>query len=200
MSGYMIIYVKNDVIGHVRYEIGDGRGYKQIRGLSVKWEKDSSIPSANTIYEKGEEDSHGINVYDQDYYLPSDKIPLNREELVGALAYTQKNDEEHEDYGVLSQNCNDFTAGVLAAAGKEGCVGDYLTAEQKSGLKASRSSDFVKCRIPRSIDETIENVKDKVSKLNKQIKKTVCNGIVHVKSYMREGHHVEAYTRSCGRH
>lgn len=161
MSGYMIIYVKNDAIGHVRYEIGDGLGFKLIRGLSV----DGDILNPQTIYERGEEDSHGISVYDQDYYLPSDNIPLNRDELVGALAYTQSNDEEHEDYGVLSQNGNDFTAGVLAAAGKEGCVGDYLTAEQKNGLKASRNSDFVKCRIPRSIDETIEKVNGTVTKI-----------------------------------
>lgn len=85
MSGYMIIYTKKDRIGHVRYEIGDGRGYKEIRGLSVSFEDWKS----ETIYEKGEEDSHGISVYDTEQYLASEEIPLDREELLGVISYTR---------------------------------------------------------------------------------------------------------------
>ena len=74
MSGYLKIYIKNDRIGHVRYEIGDNQGYKMIRGLSV-----SKFYNGNTIYEIGEKDSNGINIYNQKYYLSSPQINLNRE-------------------------------------------------------------------------------------------------------------------------
>lgn len=35
MEAYLKIYIKKDKVGHVRYELNDGRGYKEIRGLSV---------------------------------------------------------------------------------------------------------------------------------------------------------------------
>ena len=185
MGAYLKIYIKKNAIGHVRYEIGDGRGYKEIRGLSsnlLSWGK-------KTVYEKGEEDSLGISVYNQDHYLPSDEIPLEREELIGAIAYTKENDEKEQSYNAVTNNCNDFTSGVLAAADKKGCVGDYLSKEQKEGLRLSQLSDLDKCRIPR-----------KIEKLKEKISEPVCNGIVTVGSYMRMGNLVEGYQRSCGRH
>lgn len=189
MGAYLKIYIKKDAIGHVRYEIGDGRGYKEIRGLSVGVNLDWFKSGVETIYEKGEEDSHGISIYDEDYYLPSDEIPLEREELIGAMAYTKENDEKEQSYNVVTNNCNDFTSGVLAAADKKGCVGDYLSKEQKEGLRLSQLSDLDKCRIPR-----------KIEKLKEKISEPVCNGIVSVGSYMRMGNLVEGYQRSCGRH
>lgn len=189
MGAYLKIFIKKDKIGHVRYEINDGLGYKEIRGLSVKWTMDNFPNIKETIYEKGEEDSHEISVYDEDYYLPSGEIPLNREELVGAIAYTKENDETNQKYNLVTNNCNDFTSGVLAAAGKKGCVGDYLSQEQKESLRLSQLSDLDKCRIPK-----------KIEKIKEKTKQTVCNGIVTVGSYMRKGNLVEGYMRSCGRH
>lgn len=199
MDGYMTIYTKNDRVGHVRYEIGDGRGYKEIRGLSV-----SKMYKGKTIYEKGERDSHGISVYNTDEYLASEKIPLTREELLGAMVYTRDNDEQHEDYNVISQNCNDFTGGALAAAKQKGCVGDYLTDEQKEDLRLSQSSDLIKCRIPQKIEKDIEKEVEKFNKISntakERIQQDICNGIVNVGSYSRLGNNVGAYTRNCGRH
>lgn len=200
MDGYLKIYTKKDWIGHVRYEIGDGRGYKEIRGLSVRVETSWQGISAETIYEKGEEDSHGISVYNQDEYLASDKIPLEREELLGAMVYTKENDEEHQEYGALKNNCNDFTSGVLSAAGQKGCVGDYLTKEQKEDFRLSKGSDFINCRIPKVTEEGIEKTKEITNKVKEKVKKSTCSGIVSVSGYMRLGEPVEAYTRSCGRH
>lgn len=196
MDGYMKIYVKKDRIGHVRYEIGNDYGFKEIRGLSVG----GDFPNLYTIYERGEEDSHYISVYNTDEYLASEKIPLEREELVSALAYTKTNDQEHEEYGMLSQNCNDFTAGVLSAAGKPGCVGDYLSPEQKDDLRLSQGSDLIKCKIPKKIDDWNDEFKDGAKKVKNKVKEVVCNGIVKVNSYIRQGSDVEGYTRSCGRH
>lgn len=104
MAGYLIIYTKQNYVGHVRYEIGDDHGYKEIRGLSIKWDIDLKHIGSETIYEKGEEDSNYISVYDQSEYLASDIIPLEREELIGAMVYTRENDDNHEEYGILSQN------------------------------------------------------------------------------------------------
>lgn len=189
MEAYLKIYIKKDKVGHVRYELNDGRGYKEIRGLSVKLNRNNFPKITETIYEKGEEDSHGISIYNEDNYLPSNEIPLSREELIGAIAYTRENDEKDQNYNPFTNNCNDFTSGVLAAADKNGCVGDYLSKEQKEGLRLSQLSDLDKCRIPRKI----EKIKEKISK-------PVCNGIVTVGSYMRMGNLVEGYQRSCGRH
>lgn len=192
MGAYLKIYIKKDKVGHVRYELNDGRGYKVIRGLSV-----SKPIIGNTIYEKGEEDSHEISIYDKDYYLPSDEIPLSREELVGAVAYTRENDEKDQNYNLVTNNCNDFTSGVLAAAGKDGCVGDYLTKEQKEEFHGSQGSDLFKCKIPNIVGEEVS----KGAKIFKDnVRKTACTGSVFVNSYFRDGHFVEAYTRSCGRH
>lgn len=66
MDGYLKIYIKKDNVGHVRYEIGDGRGYKEIRGLSVKANIDWFNTNVETIYEKGEEDSQGISIYNEE--------------------------------------------------------------------------------------------------------------------------------------
>lgn len=196
MDGYIIIYTKNDFVGHVRYEIGNDYGFKEIRGLSVG----GDIFNKKTRYEQGEEDKDYISVYNTNEYLASEKIPLEREELVSALAYTKTNDQEHEEYGMLSQNCNDFTAGVLSAAGKPGCVGDYLSPEQKDSLRLSRGSDLIKCKIPKKIDDWNDEFKDGAKKVKNKVKEVVCNGIVKVNSYIRQGSDVEGYTRSCGRH
>lgn len=188
MKGYLISYTKNDSIGHVRYEIGDAKGYKEIRGLSI------AIPFiGDTIYEKGEEDSHGISIYDREVYLPSKKIPLTREELIGAIAYTKENDRKQQNYRLLFNNCNDFASGVLSAAGKRGCIGDYLSEEQKQGFKSSRFSDFSKCKIPQKIEDGIEQIKEKG-------RERMCNGLVYVKSFVRDGELIEPYIRRCGRH
>lgn len=195
MDGYIIIYTKKDFVGHVRYEIGNDYGFKEIRGLSI-----SRPFGGKTIYEKGEEDSNYISVYNTDEYLASDKIPLEREELIGALTYTKANDEEHEEYGIISQNCNDFTAGVLSAASKSGCVGDYLSPEQKDGLRLSRSSDLIKCEIPKNFDDWNQEFKKATKNIKDKAKQTICKGIVNVGSYTRSGYDVEGYTRSCGRH
>ena len=197
MEGYMIIYVKKDKVGHVRYEIGDGRGYKEIRGLSVKWNPSWTSLDMETVYEKGEEDSHGNSVYDTDIYSASDKIPLDREELLGAMSYTRENDDEELEYGVVSKNCNDFASGALSAAGKDGCVGDYLTNEQKEDLQLSQTSDLIKCRIPKQVERGVKKVAKFVNKIAKQ---SLCNGTVRVSGYQRLGHSVSGYTRSCGRH
>ncbi len=194
MGAYLKIYIKKNAIGHVRYEIGDGRGYKEIRGLSVKY---SNFIKKETIYEKGEEDSHGISIYDEDNYLSSDEIPLEREELIGAMAYTKMNDEKEQSYNAVTNNCNDFTSGLLAAAGKKGCVSDYLSKEQKESFHGSQALDFYKCKIPEKAENFAKKVGDKIKEKSKEV---VCNGIVTVGSYMRMGNLVEGYQRSCGRH
>lgn len=185
MDGYVKIYIKNNYIGHVRYEIGDDRGNKIIRGLSVR----GDVFNPNTIYEVGETDSNGISIYNQKYYLPSAMIPLEREELISAIAYVKTVDEENQEYGIISRNCNDFTSDLLSVIGKKGCVGDYLSEEQKEILHASQISDIVKCRIPRKIDNAVQDVKEKI-----------CNGWVKVNGYIRSNGRVEGYVRSCGRH
>lgn len=195
MEGYLKIYTKNNIVGHVRYEIGDDRGYKEIRGLSI-----SKFYNGNTIYEKGEEDSHGISIYNTKEYSSSPKIPLSREELIGAMVYTRENDEQHKEYGLLTQNCNDFTARVLSAAKQKGCVGDYLSAEQKSNMHLSQASDFIKCKIPQKLEEKVETIKNNSQKISEQFSKIRCSGIVTVGSYIRDGQKIEGYTRNCGRH
>lgn len=129
--------------------------------------------------------------------LSSEKIPLDREELIGAIAYTKENDEKDQNYNVITNNCNDFTSGVLAAADKKGGVGDYLSKEQMDSFHASRSSDFLKCKLLDDVGKGI----DKGIKITKEaVKKVACTGQVYVNSYFREGDYVKAYTRSCGRH
>lgn len=150
-----------------------------------------------TIYEEGEEDSHGISIYNKDKYDASPKIPLEREELVSAIAYTKINDEKHEDYGLFSQNCNDFTADLLSYIGKKGCVGDYLSEEQKERSKLSGNSDFIKCRIPKNYEIGKQRLDEDFQKLRKP---DSCNGLVRVGNYTRDGHPVSGYTRVCGRH
>lgn len=101
---------------------------------------------------------------------------------------------------MLRKNCNDFASGVLAAAGKEGCVGDYLTNEQKEGLRLSQASDLIKCHIPKQVEKGVKEVQKTAKLVNKVAKRTLCGGTVSVSSYKRLGHSVSGYTRSCGRH
>lgn len=185
MFGYLKIYVKKDNIGHIRYEISGDYGFKMIRGLSVS----KLFRDKQTIYEKGEEDSHGISIYNKKEYIPSKEIPLNRQELISAVAYTKTNDENPPEYYLADNNCRDLMAGLLAASGKEGCVGDYLTNEQKSDLRLSRLSDLDKCEIPRIVEKGMDKAQQ-----------AACKGIIQVGSYLRQGNLVEAYTRNCGRH
>lgn len=83
---------------------------------------------------------------------------------------------------------------------QEGCVGDYLTSEQKDGLRLSQSSDLIKCKIPKKIDEWNEKFENTTKNIKDKVKQTICNGLINVSSYNRLGHDVHAYTRSCGRH
>lgn len=200
MYGYMKIYVKNDWVGHVRYELYDDYRYREIRGLSVG----GGLSDMHTIYERGYLDKDDISIYNQEEYLASEEIPLDYDGFTGAMIYTRINDESHEEYGFVSQNCNDFTSGALSAAGQTGCVGDYLTPAQKDSLRLSQGSDLIKCRIPKKAEDWIKDLQDKfketIGNLKNKVKQRICNGTVNVGSYTRDGYPVEGYTRVCGRH
>ena len=77
----------------------------------------------------------------------------------------------------------------MASIDKNGCVGDFLSSEQKNVLRLSNSSDILKCKIPKNINETIEKTKE-----------NFCNGLVKVNSYLRNCENINSYLRSCGRH
>lgn len=140
---YIRIFIKDGGLRHVRYEVVDEDGNRTVRGLST----DKGKPS---IYEKGEEDSHGISVDDKEYKA-SDKIFLTKEEVDKAQEHIAKLDEDNPKYNWALRNRADFTAEFLSTIGKDGCLGDYLSDEQKVWCSGSGFSEFVKCEIPEVI-------------------------------------------------
>lgn len=141
---YMRIYVKDNMVGHVRVEIVDEKGNRAIRGLNSV----NPITFGETIYEKDKLDSSGKSVDSKDY-LPSQKIFLTKEEYDNAHKRIEEMDKNPPKYNAALYNCDDFVNDIIYHTGLDKKVGDYLTDKQEGRL--SSGSDLLKHQIPRFI-------------------------------------------------
>jgi len=130
--------VSDNVVGHYYVELIDANGQRIVAGLMPDIEGGNPFPQAGHIEYSDDNETHSKKSVDRYLYKEnsesSDPIPLTQKQYDDAKQYIDRSIAVKPMYSALTQNCVDFTVGVLQAACLSSEIGDYLTRSQPSEM------------------------------------------------------------------